>query len=123
MKTKTAIGKQVGKKTNKELVDTIVAAKKRTEWIKIAGILSSSRRDSLDLNLGEIDAKVQEGDTVLIPGKVLSQGEIKKKIKVIAYKFSEKAKEKLSKDKVQMSSIIDEIKKNPEAKGFKVLTR
>lgn len=48
---------------------------------------------------------------VVIPGKVLSQGEIKKKIRVVAYKFSEKAKEKLLKEKIQISSIMDEIKR------------
>ena len=123
MKSKTTIGRQVGNKTNKELVDTIIAAKKRSEWLKIAGILSGSRRQSINLNLSEINDKSQEGDTLLIPGKVLSQGEIKKKVKIIAYKFSEKAKERLLKEKIQMSSIMDEIKKNPEAKGIKVLTR
>ncbi|MEK6741925.1 MAG: 50S ribosomal protein L18e, partial [Nanoarchaeota archaeon] len=122
-KTKTKIESQIRRKTNNELVETTIAAKKKVKWLEVASILSSPRRESIDLNLGQIDFLAKEGDVVVIPGKVLSQGEIKKKIRVVAYKFSEKAKEKLLKEKIQISSIMDEIKKNPEAKGVRVLIK
>ena len=122
-KTKTRIEMQMRRKTNDELVETTIAAKKQDKWLEVASILSSPRREAIDLNLGQIDLLSKEGDTVVIPGKVLSQGDLKKRIKVVAYKFSERAKEKLLKEKIQMSSIIDEIKKNPEAKGVKVLVK
>ena len=122
-KTKTKIESQIRRKTNNELVETTIVAKKKVKWLEVASILSSPRRESIDLNLGQIDFLAKEGDVVVIPGKVLSQGEIKKKIRVVAYKFSEKAKEKLLKEKIQISSIMDEIKKNPEAKGVRVLIK
>ena len=122
-KTKTKIESQIRRKTNNELVETTIAAKKKVKWLEVASILSSPRRESIDLNLGQIDFLAKDGDVVVIPGKVLSQGEIKKKIRVVAYKFSEKAKEKLLKEKIQISSIMDEIKKNPEAKGVRVLIK
>ena len=40
VKTKTKIGKQVQRKQNPGLVKTIVAAKKKKDWVVIAGILS-----------------------------------------------------------------------------------
>ena len=120
MKTKTKIEGQLQRKTNKELVDTLIFAKKRKEWLKIAGILSGPRRKDLNVNLSQINENVKEGDTVLVPGKVLSQGDITKKIKIVAFKFSEKAREKILKAKIQTSNIIDEIKKNPDAKGIKI---
>ena len=46
---------------------------------------------------------------------------IDKKIKVTAFNFSEKAKEKLLSAKCAISYIIDEIKSNPSAKGIKIL--
>ena len=122
MKSKTKIEKQIQKKSNRELVETIIAAKKKIKWLEVAGILSGPRRKSINLNIGEINEKSEEGDTVVVPGKVLSQGEIDKKIKIIAMKFSEKAREKLLKSKTQVSGIAEEIKKNPEAKAIRILT-
>ena len=123
MKTKTKIGKQLKKKTNSELVDTIIAAKKNEKWLEVAAVLSGSRKNRTEMNLEEIDKKAENKDIIVIPGKVLSQGELNKKIKLVALSFSEKAKEKILKAKIEMSSILDEIKKNPEAKGIKVLRK
>ncbi len=122
MKTKTKIGKQIQKKSNKELVETIIAAKKKAKWLKVAGILSGPRRKAVSLNLREINENSKEGETVIVPGKVLSQGEISKKVKIVALGFSEKAKEKLLKSKMAHLSIIEEIKKNPDIKKCRILT-
>lgn len=121
MKSKTLIEKQTKNKTNTELVKTIIAAKKSKSWFKIAEILSGSRRKRINMNLEEINKKSKEGDSIVVPGKVLSQGEINKKIKVVALNFSERARDKLLKAGCGVSGIFEEIKKNPNAKGVKVL--
>ena len=121
MKSKTLIGKQVTRKTNSELVETILLAKKKDKWVKIAGLLSSPRANMINLNLDKLDEESKEGETIVVPGKILAQGELNKKIKVVALSFSEKAKEKISKSKGEISTIIEEIKKNPDAKGIKIL--
>lgn len=123
MKSKTKIGKQLQKKLNPSIVETILAAKKHENWTKVAGILSGPRRKSVEFNLQDIDKNSKEGESVLVPGKVLSQGEIDKKIRIIALNFSEKAKEKLSKSKNEAVTIIEEIKKNPEAKGLRIMVK
>lgn len=123
MKTKTKIGKQLERKNNKELVGTILAAKKKDKWLKVARILSGPRRKAIGLNLEEINENSKNGETVVIPGKVLSQGEISKKVTIVAQSFSEKAKEKLLKSKISHLSIIEEIKKNPDMKKCRVLTK
>ena len=63
-----------------------------------------------------------EGNLV-IPGKVLSQGEISKdkKIKVIAFDFSDSAIEKLVKNKIEYKTILDELKSNPKGEGMKII--
>ena len=122
MKTKTKIDKQIQKKSNKELVETIIAAKKKDKWLKVARILSGPRRKAVCLNLGEINENSKDGETIIVPGKVLSQGEISKKVKIVALSFSEKAKEKLLKSKIPSSNIIEEIKKNPDMKKCRILT-
>ena len=121
MKSKTKIEKQIQRKTNTELVKTIIASKKKENWIEVAEIISGPRRKRANVNLDEINKKAKKGETIVVPGKVLSQGEIDKKIRVVALSFSEKAKEKLLKSKCEISNIIEEIKKNPQAKNIKVL--
>jgi large subunit ribosomal protein L18e len=124
MKSKTKIEKQTQKKKNPELVETLRAAKKTSSefWIKIAGILSGPRRKKIELNLDEIDKFSKEGDSILVPGKVLSRGDISKKIAVIALGFSEKAREKILKAKSRTIYMGEEIKKNKTGRGLKVLT-
>ncbi len=121
MKSNTRIEKQIQKKKNPLLVKTLIASKKNKKWGEIASILSGPRRKRISLNLEEISKNSKDGENVLIPGKVLSQGEIDKKIKIIALNFSEKAREKLLKSGSKISTIEEEIKTNPEAKGIKIL--
>jgi len=121
MKSKSKIERQLQKKTNPELVNTIIAAKKKKEWNEVASILSSSKKNRKNLNLEEIDKEVKEGEHIVVPGKVLSQGEINKKIKISALGFSEKTKEKLKESKINFNLILEEIKSNPNAKEIRIL--
>ena len=123
MKSKTKISKQLQRKSNSNLAETILTGKKNEAWLGVAGVLSGSRRNRTCINLEEINKEAKAGETVVIPGKVLSQGEIDKKIKVVAFSFSNKAKEKLLSAKCDISYILDEIKLNPSAKGIKVMKK
>lgn len=121
MKTKTKINKQIERKTSNDLVETIIASKKNNAWNQIAAVLSGPRRQRLNLNLDEINKISKAGEIIAIPGKVLSQGEIDKKIKLVALAFSESAKKKIMEAKSEMETILNEIKKNPSAKGVRIL--
>ena len=72
-------------------------------------------------NLKQIENETSEGDTIVIPGKVLGSGEINKKIRICALYFSENAKKKLAINKSQVIRLIEEIKKNPKAEGVKLI--
>lgn len=121
MKSKTKIQKQISKKKNPELVETIILAKKHPKWLEIASALSGSTRTRVQINLDKIDKNSKTGETIVVPGKVLSMGDITKKVRVIAFSFSGKAKEKLKKAGCEVISIKDEMQKNKEAKGIKIL--
>ena len=121
MKSKTKISKQIRNKGNPELVETVMEARKNSGWFRISEILSSPRRNRVEKNLSVINNEAKEGESVVIPGKVLSVGDIDKKMKVIALKFSSNAQDKILKAGGKISTILDEIKKNPEAKGIKIL--
>ena len=97
MKSITLIEKQLVKKTNPELVETIILAKKNSEWKRIAELLTGSSRKRITKNLDEIDKVKEDAKIVVVPGKVLSLGNVSGKIKIIALGFSEGAKDKLLK--------------------------
>lgn len=118
IKSKTKIERQLTNKTNHELVETIILSKKNPAWIHVAHVLTGPRRKRKGVNLNNIDK--QKGD-VVVAGKVLSQGEIVSKKKVVALNFSEKAKEKLKKAGCEVVLLKDEIKKNKEMKGVTLL--
>ncbi|MFH1607515.1 MAG: uL15 family ribosomal protein [archaeon] len=119
MKTKSKIKKQSERKANKRIVETILVAKNYKQWMKVAEILSGPRKSRPNVNLNILD--FVEGKIIIVCGKVLSQGEVHKKIKVVALGFSEKAKDKLLKAGCEVSDILTEIKSNPEAKEVQIL--
>ena len=119
IKSKTKIESQLRKKTNPVLVETVVLAKKNPAWIEVAGLLTTPGSNRKDFNLSAIERT--EGEVIVVCGKVLSQGEITKKKKVIALGFSENAKNKLKNAGCEIASITEEIKNNKDAKGVVVL--
>ncbi len=121
MKSKTKIDKQMKRKLNPELVETIKKSKKNKNWLEIASLLSAPRRRKISMNLDEIDREVKEGDTVVVAGKVLGTGNLSKKARIVALSFSEMARRKLKANKCEVANINEEIKINPSARGIKVL--
>lgn len=118
---KTKIERKLKRKTNPDLVKTIIAGKKNSKWLEVAHLISTPRRKQVSLNLKEIDENSKDNQIVIVPGKVLGDGKIEKKIKIVALNFSESAKIKLKKDKIDFSDIKSEILKNPEAKNIHIL--
>ena len=121
MTNKTRITRKLERKTNPELIENILAARKNNSWKEIAHLISYPRRLQISKNLDEIEKTSKEGDTIIVPGKVLGEGDISKKIRVCAISFSEKAREKLKSKKCEIVSIKEEIKINPKAEGIKIL--
>ena len=122
MKSKTKVSKQIKKKKNPKLVETILICKKNEKWLAVASILSGPTKKRINANLEEIDKIAKDNEIIVVPGKVLSQGDITKKIKISAFNFSEKAKQKLLNSKIDFSYIISEVKSNPEGKNIKIIT-
>jgi len=114
--SKTKINKRVRKKTNPELVEVIMLAKKHN-LLEVARLLSAPARKRISKNLEDIDKEAKDGETVIVPGKVLGRGKISKKVKVIALSFSSSAEEKLKKAGCGVLILGKEIEKNKKLKG------
>ena len=68
--------------------------------MKIAEYLARPKRQMVKVSLKRIDKIAKPNSTVVIPGKVLSDGELTKSITIAAFSFSEKAAQKLAKAKI-----------------------
>lgn len=115
------------KKTNPMLISLIHNLKKQSTekdvqiWKDIALRLERSSKNWPVVNLDKIDKYTNENETALIPGKVLSDGNLTKKISVAAYSFSQKAKEKIKKAGGEVLTIEELMKINPEGKNIRIL--
>lgn len=119
--SKTKIKFRSKNKTNPTVVETLDLAKKSKNWLAVAKILAGARRAYQKVNLFEIDLQAKDGDTVIIIGKVLSLGELSKKVKIRAMAYSMTAEEKLKKAKADYGYVLDEIKNNEKAERIKIL--
>lgn len=113
---KTKIEKRMQKKSNTELVRTIIKLKKSNP--EVAKELSKPKRKWATINLKELSHV--DGD-ILVAGKVLSAGELADKKKIVAWCFSEKAKSKIIENKSEAILITDEMKKNPKLNGLAIV--
>ncbi|MAG52574.1 MAG: 50S ribosomal protein L18e [Nanoarchaeota archaeon] len=95
-------------------------SKKIKLWLRIANDLEKPTRIRRTVNLYKIDKFTREGETALIPGKVLSVGDLTKKLTIAAYQFSEKAEEKINKSGKAIK-LQDLIKENPEGKKIRII--
>ena len=117
MISKTRISKRQKRKTNSELVETIELAKKNN-LLELAKKLSQPTRLQSKINVGELNDS--KGSKILVVGKVLSKGEINKKISVVALSFSESAKNKLKKAGCEFKTIKEHLKKNKKIEGEEI---
>lgn len=119
MVSKTKVEKRLKQKRNPELVEALIKLKKKNPTV--AKVLAGPVKKNLRVNLKYLEEKAGEEKKILVPGKVLSSGELKKKIKVVGWAASATAKEKMKKFGVEFVFLKDEIKKNPELKDLKVI--
>jgi large subunit ribosomal protein L18e len=89
-------------------------------WKRLAYDLKKPSRQRRIVNLYKIDRWAREGETVVVPGKVLNLGELNKKVDVAAFCFSQAAKDKINKIAKTMS-IKELMEKNPGGKKVRIL--
>ena len=90
-------------------------------WSRIVKDLKRSTRQRREVNVYKIDKFAREGETVIVPGKVLSLGELSKKVDVAALQFSAEAKRKILEAKGKALTINELLKQNPEGKKVRIL--
>ncbi len=89
-------------------------------WKRIAQDLEAPSRKRRIVNLFAIQANAIDGETVIVPGKVLGEGDLTKKVTVAAFSFSDEAKSKINKSGKALT-ITELIKANPKGAKVRIL--
>ncbi|MEM2637701.1 MAG: 50S ribosomal protein L18e [Candidatus Korarchaeota archaeon] len=94
---------------------------KSTLWKRVAEYLKGPRRNRAEINIGTLSSLTESNDIVIVPGKILGDGEITHPIKVAAYRISKSAYEKLTNAGGTILTIEQLIKENPSGTGIKLI--
>ncbi len=106
----------------KEIVKLEKAGRKEGArvYTKAAEELKKTDKNRVEVNISKLQRYAEEGDTLLVPGKVLGSGRLDKKVEVAAFQFSKKAKESI--DEVGETMFIEDlVEKNPEGNQVKIM--
>ena len=103
-------------KTNPNLIELINKLNKQSKSEDAA-----IYRRTAEVNLSDIARYAEAGETVLVPGKVLSNGDLTEKVDVVALKFSAKAQEKIESAGGECISIDEIIESNPKGSNIRIM--
>jgi large subunit ribosomal protein L18e len=115
------------KKTNPRLSDLISLLKTTSReneaniWRDIADRLEGPARNYAEVNLSKINRYAVNGDTIIVPGKVLGSGALELPVTVAALNFSASASEKIRQANGACLSIEELVSANPKGSRIRVL--
>jgi len=108
-----------------KLVASMEKAARKTKtplWETLAEIMQSPSRHGISVSLGKLNkiAAVSKGKILVVPGKILSQGEFNEKAVVVAVAASAAAKQKM-KGKAEFTTLAEFAKKFDKVDASKVI--
>ncbi|NTW91896.1 MAG: 50S ribosomal protein L18e [Methanoregulaceae archaeon] len=115
------------RKTNPRLASLISLLKNTSRenevnlWRDIADRLEAPSRNYAEVNLSKINRYATNGETILVPGKVLGSGILDLSVKVAALNFSQSASEKIRQADGECMSIEELISVNPTGSRVRIL--
>lgn len=87
-------------------------------WRDIALRLEGPASHWAEVNVGKVDRHANEDDVIVVPGKLLGAGNLKKKVTVAAFRCTGQAKDKVASAGGRSLSLEELVENNP--KGSKV---
>ena len=107
-----------------QLIKELKAASRKNEapiWLKIAKSALKSNSNKKTINLKKIDKLTDEGNAVVISGKVLGTGQLSHKILVSSFSISNSAAKKIKESGGEVLQFSDMIDRFPTGKGVKII--
>lgn len=100
---------------------TMAIEKKVNLWKRVAVDLEKPSRSRRIVNVYKIDSTVKDGEFVVVPGKVLGNGDISKPVTVAALSFSDEAVKKILSAKGKVLTLGDALAQNPQGKNVRII--
>lgn len=113
--------------TNEELRSLIEELRRKAYvdnamiWRRLADDLSKPSRQRRTVNLSRINRYTKPNETVIVPGKVLSSGQLDHSLTIAAWQFSQQAKQKIENANSKAISIRDIMKENTKGKRIRII--
>lgn len=115
------------KTTNLTHIEIIKILRKKSRevevniWRVVAEKLEKPKHKRSSVNISHINRHSCDGETVIVPGKVLGAGILNHKINVAALNFSKKAKEKIERADGECLTIQTLVQRNPKGTSIKII--
>lgn len=97
------------------------AANSARIWRVVAELIEKPRRSRVVVNVGKLNRVAEDGDVVVVPGKLLGGGELRKKVTVAAVKVSPKAAQKVVEAGGELLTIPELVRRVPKGTRVKVV--
>jgi large subunit ribosomal protein L18e len=115
------------RKQNPELARVIIELRKAARvhkapvWTAAADRLCRPRHQVFPLNVGHLERLAQPKETIVVPGKLLAEGNLSKPLTVGAISYSFEAQSKVRAAGGVALSISELLKQHPDGKGVRLL--
>jgi len=107
-----------------QLVKELKSASKKNEapiWSKIAKNALKSNSNKKTINLKKIDELTEDGNAVVISGKILGTGKLSHKVLVSSFSISNSAAKKIKESGGEILQFSDMIDRFPTGQGVKII--
>ena len=107
-----------------QLVKELKSASKKNEapiWSKIAKNALKSNSNKKTINLKKIDRLTDDGNPVVISGKILGTGKLSHKVLISSFSISNSAAKKIKESGGEILQFSDMIQRFPSGKGVKII--
>lgn len=104
---------------NRVLIRSLRKTKRRI-WRQVSKKLSGSRKNRVEANLYRINKKTNKDDTIVIPGKVLANGDLSHKLTIACLCCSKPAKKKIESSGSKLITIEELLELNPKGTNVKI---
>ena len=94
---------------------------KRRIWRDVSKRLMAPQKNRVEVNLAKLRRVTNKNDVVVIPGKVLADGELTAAITVACYSISKSALVKLEESGSKRISIEKLLEEKPTGKGVRII--
>jgi len=103
-----------------EVVKAKALKEKSLFWKRMAEDLEKPSRQRKMVNVYKINKYAQDGEIIVVPGKVLGTGELHKKVEVAAFSFSIEAEKKIN-QKGKAITLNELLKNNVKPSKVRIL--